>query len=203
MSGNSQKQSMLEIPWVKSSLKLGLAFLIIGIVLILVFKVFNLGETQLFLNAKNLVREYGFAGVFLATILAGTVVPLGSPALVVAAASFGLNPMLLALTATIGFTIGMTINYFLACRLGRPYLVKKMGAEELEAATAIWNRWGWAIYVLFGLIPVLPVEFLALICGLLKARIQTFLILSFTPRLVVFMLLAFFGEALGGWLGIV
>ncbi len=197
----SKKQNMLEIPWVKSSLKSGLAFLMIGMILILVFKVFNLGEAQLFSNAKNLVREYGFIGVFLATILAGTVVPLGSPALVIAA-SFWLNPILLSLTATMGFTIGMTINYFLAYRLGRPYLVKKIGAEKLEAAVAIWNRWGWGIYVLFGLIPVLPVEFLALICGLLRTRIQTFLVLSFMPRFVVFTLLAFFGEALGCWLGI-
>jgi membrane protein YqaA with SNARE-associated domain len=104
--------------------------------------------------------------------LAGTVVPLGSPALVVAAASFGLDPLLLALTASRGFTLGMTANYFLAYRLGRPYLVKKMGDEELEAVTALWNRWGWVIYVIFSLIPVLPVEFHALLCGLLKQRFK-------------------------------
>ncbi|MEM2281767.1 MAG: VTT domain-containing protein [Candidatus Bathyarchaeia archaeon] len=203
MSGNNHKLGVLKIPWVRSSLTLGLVFLVIGLALILAFKIFSLGKTQLFLDVGNLVREYGFAGVFLATILAGTVVPLGSPALVVAAASFGLNPALLALTATAGFTIGMAINYFLAYHLGRPYLVEKMGAEGLEAATAVWNRWGWFIYVLFGFIPILPVEFLALVCGLLKTRIQTFLLLSFTPRLVVFMLLAYFGEALGMWLGLV
>jgi membrane protein YqaA with SNARE-associated domain len=135
--------------------------------------------------------------------LAGTVVPLGSPALVVAAASFGLDPLLLALTASRGFTLGMTANYFLAYRLGRPYLVKKMGDEELEAVTALWNRWGWVIYVIFGLIPVLPVEFLALLCGLLKTKIQTFLVFSFIPRLVIFILLAYFSEILGVWLGII
>jgi membrane protein YqaA with SNARE-associated domain len=135
--------------------------------------------------------------------LAGTVVPLGSPALVVAAASFGLDPLLLALTASGGFTLGMTANYFLAYRLGRPYLVKKMEDEELEAVTALWNRWGWVIYVIFGLIPVLPVEFLALLCGLLKTKIQTFLVFSFIPRLVIFILLAYFSEILGVWLGIV
>lgn len=203
MNSNNQKLNVLKISWVKSSIIVGLAFLVIGLVLIVVFKFFDVGKTQLFLDAKNLVREYGFLGIFLATILAGTVVPLGSPALVVAAASFGLNPALLALTATAGFTIGMTINYFLACRLGRPYLVKKLGTEELETATALWNHWGWIIYVLFGFIPILPVEFLALVCGLLKTRIQTFLVLSFAPRLVVFMLLAYFGEALGGWIGFI
>ncbi|MCS7125084.1 MAG: VTT domain-containing protein [Candidatus Bathyarchaeota archaeon] len=155
------------------------------------------------MDVKGFVREYGLAGIFLATVLAGTVVPLGSPALVVAAASFGLNPVLLALTATVGFTIGMTINYFLACHLGRPFLERKMKTGELEAVTALWNRWGWPLYVMFGIIPVLPVEFLALVCGLLKTRIQTFLVLSFAPRLAVFTLLAYFGEALGGWIGFI
>jgi len=109
----------------------------------------------------------------------------------------------LAITAAIGFTVGMTINYFLAYRLGRPFISKKLGVEELETVTALWNRWGWILYVVFGVIPVLPVEFLALVCGLLKTRIQTFLILSFTPRLAVFILLAYFGEALGGWIGLI
>ncbi|MEM3579105.1 MAG: VTT domain-containing protein [Candidatus Bathyarchaeia archaeon] len=203
MNSTNQKLSMWKISWIKSSVIVGLAFLVTGLILIFVFKFFEVGKMPLFLDAKGFVREYGFVGIFFATILAGTVVPLGSPALVVAAASFGLNPILLALTATVGFTIGMMINYFLACRFGRPYLVKKMGAEELEAVAAIWNRWGWILYVLFGAVPILPVEFLALVCGLLKTRIQTFLVLSFTPRLAVFILLAYFGEALGGWIGFI
>lgn len=203
MNSADQKLSMLKISWVKSSIIVGLVFLAIGLILIFAFKFFEVSKMQLFLDTKSFLREYGFVGVFFATILAGTVVPLGSPAIVVAAASFGLNPVLLALTATVGFTVGMTINYFLAYRLGRPYLVKKMGAQELEMVTALWDRWGWILYVLFGVIPVLPVEFLALMCGLLKTRIQTFLVLSFTPRLAVFTLLAYFGEALGGWIGFV
>ncbi|MEM0096080.1 MAG: VTT domain-containing protein [Candidatus Bathyarchaeia archaeon] len=203
MNSNGQKTNLLKIHWVKSSITAGLIFLVIGLVLIFSLKHFEVGEMQLFLNVKSFVKEYGFVGIFLATILAGTVVPLGSPALVVAAASFGLNPILLAITAAIGFTVGMTINYFLAYRLGRPFISKKLGVEELETVTALWNRWGWILYVVFGVIPVLPVEFLALVCGLLKTRIQTFLILSFTPRLAVFILLAYFGEALGGWIGLI
>jgi len=199
----SQKPSVLKISWVKSSLIVGLTFLAIGLILIFFFKTFGVGKMQLFLESKNFVREYGFVGVFFATILAGTVVPLGSPALVVAAASFGLDPALLAFTAAVGFTIGMTINYFLACNLGRPFLVKKMGVEEFEAVTALWNRWGWILYFVFGAIPILPVELLALVCGLLKARIQTFLVLSFMPRLAVFTVLAYLGEALGEWIGLI
>ena len=145
--------------------------------------------------------NYGLAGIFLATIAAGTIVPLGSPALVVAAALFGVNPILLVLVASIGFTIGMAINYCLAYRLGRPYIQKKMSADHFEEITRVWNKWGWIIYTIFGLIPVLPVELLAFICGFLKTRIATFIALSFVPRLIIFAILVYFGQYVGAWLG--
>ncbi|RJS81173.1 hypothetical protein CW707_04155 [Candidatus Bathyarchaeota archaeon] len=146
--------------------------------------------------------KYGLLGVFAATILAGTLVPLGSPALVVAAAALGMHKISLVLVATIGFTLGMLINYALAYRLGRPYVIRKVSAERLEETTMLWNKWGWILYTIFGLIPVLPVELLSLLCGLLKTRLDVFLALSFTPRLIVFAVLAYFGEHVGIWIGV-
>lgn len=192
----------LKISWVRSSIILGLILLVIGLVAIFILKVLNVGNTQLFLDTKAFVEEYGFVGVFCATILAGTIVPLGSPALVVAAASFGLHPILLTFVAAVGFTVGMTINYGLAYRFGRPYVMRKVGVDRLEEIKGLWGKWGWVVYTLFGFIPFLPVELFALFCGLLKTRFATFLVLSFTPRLVVFAVLAYFGEHIGGWIGI-
>lgn len=192
----------LSVPWVRSSLILGGVLIVVGVALVLIFKFLNLAGSPLFTDTKAFVIEYGLVGIFVATILAGTVVPVGSPVLVVAAASFGVHPLLLTIVATAGFTVGMMINYALAYGFGRPFVLKKLGAEILEEISTLWNRWGWIIYTLFGIIPVLPVEFLALFCGLIKARFSRFLILSFIPRLIVFALLAYFGVQLGGWLGI-
>lgn len=193
---------ILNVPWVRSSLILGGMLAAIGVTLILIFKFLKLGASPIFVDTKNLVIEYGLAGIFVATILAGTIIPVGSPALVVIAASLGIHPMLLTIVATVGFTVGMVINYVLAYGLGRPFVVKKLGMKRLEEISALWSRWGWIIYVIFGIIPVLPVEFLALFCGLIKARFSHFLILSFIPRLVVFTLLSYLGVQLGWWLGI-
>jgi membrane protein YqaA with SNARE-associated domain len=96
----------------------------------------------------------------------------------------------------------MIINYALALGLGRPYVMKKVSAENLEEITGLWNKWGWIIYVIFGLIPILPVELLSFVCGLLKTRLDIFLTLSFIPRLIVFTILAYFGESLGIWVGL-
>jgi membrane protein YqaA with SNARE-associated domain len=194
---------LIKTSWVKLTIIVGLIFLALGLATIFIFKAVNIGSFQIISDLKAFARDYGILGVFLATILAGTVVPLGSPALVVAAASLGIHPIPLVVAATTGFTIGMTINYYMAYRLGRPYVARKFGAEKLEEATLLWNYWGWILYVIFGLIPFLPVEFLALICGLLKVSIKTFLVLSFTPRLIVFAVLAYFGEAIGSWIGII
>lgn len=193
----------IRIPWIKSSLLLGGIFIFVGIIIIIVFKIFNFGESQLISDVKTFIESYGLIGIFLATVLAGTVVPVGSPALVVAAASFGLHPIPLILIATIGFTLGMIINYGLAYSLGRPYVLRKVGSERLEEISNLWSRWGWIIYTIFGLIPFLPVEFLSLFCGLLKTRFDIFLALTFIPRLLVFTLLAYFGSQLGWWLGII
>lgn len=193
----------IKIPWIKSSLVLGGVVIVIGVIIVIVFKVFNFGGSQFILDIKTFIESYGLIGIFLATVIAGTVVPVGSPALVVAAASFGLHPIPLILMATIGFTLGMMINYWLAYSLGRPYVLRKVGSKRLEEISSLWSRWGWIIYTIFGLIPVLPVEFLSLFCGLLKTRFDIFLALTFIPRLLVFTLLAYFGSQLGWWLGII
>jgi membrane protein YqaA with SNARE-associated domain len=193
---------LLKASWMRSSIRLALILTAAGLIVIWLLKVFNIAGTSLFSNIETFFANYGIAGIFVATIIAGTIIPLGSPALVAAAALFGVNPIHLILVASTGFTIGMTINYALAYRLGRPYVSKKMSSDRLEEVTRAWNKWGWIIYTIFGLIPVLPVELLSFICGLLKTRIAIFLALSFVPRLIVFAILVYFGQYLGAWLGV-
>lgn len=192
---------LLRASYVKTSIKLGIILTVAGLIAIWLLKVFNVAATPLFADMGTFFVNYGLAGIFLATILAGTVVPLGSPALVWVASLF-VNPMELVLVASTGFTVGMLINYVLASRLGRPFVTKRMDPIHLEEIERLWGKWGLAIYVLFGLIPILPVELLSFVCGLLKTRLAVFLILSFVPRLIVFALIVSFGQYMGAWIGI-
>ena len=192
---------LLKASWMRSSIKLAIIATVAAVIIIWLLKIFNIAAAPLFSDIGVFFANYGLAGIFLATIAAGTIVPLGSPALVVAASPF-VDPILLILVATTGFTIGMTINYSLAYRLGSPFIRKRMTAEHFEEITYAWNKWGWIIYIIFGLIPVLPVELLAFVCGFLKTRIATFLLLSFMPRLIIFAILVYFGQHIGAWLGV-
>jgi membrane protein YqaA with SNARE-associated domain len=200
---NYSISNLLKASWMRSSIKLALIATIAGLIVIWLLKVFNVAGMPLFSNMEAFFLNYGLAGIFLVTIAAGTILPLGSPALVVAAALFGVNPLLLILVASVGFTIGMAINYGLAYRFGRPYVQKRVSAEHLEEITGVWNKWGWIIYTIFGLIPILPVELLSFICGFLKTRMVIFLTLSFVPRLITFAILVYFGQYVGTWLGAV
>ena len=204
-TGNSQKQTrfrdLIKASWVKTSIKLGIFFTLAAVIVIWLLKTFNIAATPLFTNLENFFLNYGLSGIFLATILAGTILPLGSPALV-AVAAFFIEPISLILVATTGFTVGMTINYVLAYRLGRPYVEKKIPPEHLEDINKAWDKWGLVLYIIFGLIPVLPVELLSFICGLLKTHLSKFLIISFIPRLIVFALIVYFGQYIGVWIGV-
>ena len=194
-------KDILKTSWMRSALVLAIVATIAGIVLLWLFKSFDFSDSQFFMNIQEFFLTYGLLGIFIGTIIAGTLIPLGSPALIAAAALFGVNPIALIIVATTGFTIGMMINYALAYQLGRPYIEKKMSVKDLQEMTFIWHKWGWIIYIIFGLIPVLPVELLSFICGFLKTRLFTFIILSFFPRLFVFTLLVYFGQSAGIWLG--
>jgi membrane protein YqaA with SNARE-associated domain len=190
---------LLKASYVRTSIKLGIILTIAGLFAIWLLKVFNVAATPLFANMGTFFVNYGLFGIFLATILAGTIVPLGSPA-IVAVAAFFIDPIPLIFTASIGFTIGMTINYALAYKLGRPFVTKRINPKHLNQITHAWGKWGLIIYVIFGLTPILPVELLSFICGLLKTPISTFFLLSFIPRLIVFTAIVFFGQQLGTWL---
>ncbi len=193
-------KDLLRTSWVRSSIKLGILVTVAGLVLIWLLKMFNVAATPLFSDMGTFLATYGLVGIFLVTVLAGTVVPLGSPALVAAASMF-IDPLPLIIVASVGFTIGMTINYILAYKLGRPFVAKRISIEHFDEIANVWSKWGLVVYIVFGLTPFLPVELLSFICGLLQTRFSVFLLVSFFPRLIVFALLAYFGQYIGAWIG--
>lgn len=204
-TGSQPKQTrfrdVFRASWIRTSIKLGIILTAAALIAIWLLKIFNVAATPLFSNMEIFFLNYGLPGIFLATILAGTIVPLGSPALVAAAALFGVNPIQLIIVASVGFTLGMTINYALAYKLGRPYVAKKFPQDHLEDIDRAWNKWGIPLYIIFGLTPVLPVELLSFICGIVKTNLAKFLIVSFIPRLIVFTIIVYFGKYIGSWIG--
>ncbi len=148
-------------------------------------------------SARQIVRDYGYGGVFITTLIAGTIIPLASPALVAYAASFGLEPLPLIAIATAGNTGGVVINYYLARALGMQYVEKRMSSSSFKNLEEWWNKWGTLLLIGFGVIPWLPFDLLSLLCGLFKMKIHWFLLISASTRLVQFTIFVFLGSLFG------
>lgn len=158
-------------------------------------------ESAWVLGIKGFVQSYGFAGIFSLTIVAGTFFPLGSPGIVAMGAGFGLPALPLAAVAASGYTLGVVVDYSLGY-LGRPWAERKLKGKRLVDLTRWWSGHGWTLCVAFGLVPGLPLDLLAILCGFLKMRLRLLMIISFFTLLVQFTLFAYFGEYIGGLIGI-
>lgn len=161
---------------------------------------FELGR-QWFLDLKAFIGEYGLIGVFFLTLVAGTVVPVGSPAVTAIGAGFGLPPVPLAITAASGYTVGIVISYFLGY-LGRPIAARRLRSEAVAELTRLWEKHGWKLCAAFALVPGLPLDLLAMVCGFLKMRLRVLVPVSFFALLVQFLVFAHIGEYLGRLIGI-
>lgn len=187
--------------WTKAlalSIVIGVAICIIGIYLV---SVLIQERPGVILWIKGLISEYGLMGVFVATIIAGTVVPLGSPAIIAFAAGFGMPVVPLTIVASVGYTIGIAVNYSLARIVGIKYVERKVSKKQLEGMMRRWNKWGTPILIVFGLVPGLPIDLLALACGLLKTKIVYFLLISLSTKVVQFGVFALLGVTVSGWIG--
>lgn len=180
------------------SVVIGVAICIIGIYLV---SVLIRDRPAFILWIKGLISGYGLMGVFVATIIAGTVVPLGSPAIIAFAAGFGMPLVPLIMVASVGYTIGIAVNYSLARIVGIKYVERKVSREQLEGMMQRWNKWGMPILIVFGLVPGFPIDLLALACGLLKTKIVYFLLISLSTKVVQFGAFALLGVTVSGWIG--
>ena len=119
---------------------------------------------------------YGYTGMFIASLLAGSVLPFSSEAVMVGLMAAGLDPWLLALYGTIGNVIGSMVNYWVG-HMGKTewferYLnVKQRDMERAERFMAGRGALmvpviGSAITVLLGLMRAnLLITFLSVTAG--------------------------------------
>jgi len=139
----------------------------------------------------DLLSEYLFLGVFLAAVLETAIPPI--PTMVVfltagfIASQNGLTiieAILLGIVGGLGASIGSSLIYFIALKLGRVALLRylkrvKISEKKLDRVEKWFQRYGDKA-VLFGrMIPVFR-EMISVPAGLLKMSIKKFLIYTIT-----------------------
>ena len=139
--------------------------------------------------------EWGYLGMFLSALIAGTVVPFSSEAVLVACISMGLNPMLCVLAATAGNMIGGMTCYWLGSLGNMKWIECYFGVNEKKLKRAerfVKGRGAWMAFFMF--IPFLG-EAIGVVLGLMRANVWITTIAMFLGK--SFRYIAIAATALG------
>ena len=139
--------------------------------------------------------EWGYLGMFLSALIAGTVVPFSSEAVLVACISMGLNPILCVLAATAGNMIGGMTCYWLGSLGNMKWIERYFGVNEKKLKRAerfVKGRGAWMAFFMF--IPFLG-EAIGVVLGLMRANVWITTIAMFLGK--SFRYIAITATALG------
>ena len=134
--------------------------------------------------------DWGYVGMFLSALIAGTVVPFSSEAVLVALISMGLNPIGCILTATAGTMIGGMTCYWLGSLGNMLWIEKYFGVnkKKLERAERfVKGRGAWMAFFMF--IPFLG-EAIGVVLGLMRANVWITAIAMFLGKSFRYIALA-------------
>jgi membrane protein YqaA with SNARE-associated domain len=143
----------------------------------------------------ELLTGYGYTGMFIASLLAGSVLPFSSEAVMVGLMAAGLDPWLLALYGTIGNVIGSMVNYWVG-HMGKTewferYLNVKQ--RDMERAERFMAGRG-ALMGFFAFVPVIG-SAITVLLGLMRANLLiTFL--SVTAGKIVRYVILIYGAGM-------
>ncbi len=152
----------------------------------------------------NLVHTFGYAGVFLASLIgsASVILPLPSFTFVFAAGSL-LNPMAVGILAGIGSAIGELTGYGVG--YGISYRIRHKSRQSRKEKRGIMkNKWfakakTWSkkrsmfvVVFIFAATP-LPDDVIGIICGSVRYDIKKFFIASMLGKIVLSLILAYAG----------
>ena len=141
------------------------------------------------------LTSYGYLGMFVASLLAGSVLPFSSEAVMVGLLAAGLSPWKLMFYGTVGNVLGSVINYSVG-RMGKlewveKYLhVKKNDLDRAERFMA--GRGAWMGF--FAFVPVIG-SAVTILLGLMRANVVISFI-SITLGKIVRYLVLIFGTSL-------
>jgi membrane protein YqaA with SNARE-associated domain len=118
--------------------------------------------------------QYGYAGLFIISFLAASLLPLSSELFVLAMPAVGYNIWLVGIVATAGNFMGALANYYVGKKgadfvMSRYFRVKQ---ESWDRAKRFYHRWG-AVALFFSWVPVIG-DPLTAVAGTFNLNLSTF-----------------------------
>ncbi len=165
---------------------------------------------------KIIVEEYGFFGVFYATLIEEVIAPIPS-SLVPMLAGFSFlgteaaflslfysAVFIIAFPVAVGVSLGSLLVYFIGYFGGRPLIEKSKkflglsweSVEKIEKKMTAGHKDEVALFIL-RMIPVIPGVAISAFCGLVRYKLKTFIIITFLGSFFRAFLLGFLGFYVG------
>lgn len=143
----------------------------------------------------QLLIDWGYPGLFLSALLAGSIVPFSSELVMIALVKVGLNPVICILLATLGNTIGGMTCYYMG-HLGKTDWIEKyfkVKKEKIERMQRFLQGKG-ALMAFFAFLPFVG-EAIAIALGFMRSNILLTTTSMFVGKLIRYtvMLLAMEG----------
>ncbi len=125
----------------------------------------------------EILAEYGYLGLFLASFLAATILPFSSEVVLGVLLSHDFSPYVTVFVATTGNVLGSVLNYGLGVWGSQILLNKLLGISNLEIGKAENRFKKFGIFsLLFAWVPIIG-DPLTVAAGILKINFALFLLL--------------------------
>lgn len=135
--------------------------------------------------------ELGYLGLFLASFLAATILPLSSEVVLVVLLHNEMNPVMLVSIATFGNVLGSLVNYAIGA-WGSVFVVRKVlkvSEAQFDRSKQRFKRFG-VFSLLFAWVPLIG-DPLTLVAGVLRINLWVFLILVTAGKLMRYLAVSY------------
>ena len=144
----------------------------------------------MFESLDGILIGYGYAGLFLASFLASTILPFGSEGLLVLLVYKKFNIPALVFVASVGNFLGACTSYYIGFK-GREVVEKylRVDPNEIEKAENIFSKYG-SFVLLFTWLPFIG-DAITVASGILRFKFWVFSILVFTGKFIRYLIIAY------------
>lgn len=118
-----------------------------------------------------ILTEWGYIGMFLSALLAGSIVPFSSELVMAGLVKLGSSPFLILMAATLGNTAGGMTCYYMGY-LGRMDRIERWLGVKPEKVERVrrWLQGKGALMAFFAFLPIVG-EALAIALGLMRSNV--------------------------------
>lgn len=142
-----------------------------------------------------LTQNYGYLGASILSFLSSLILFIPIPYLLIvfglSAPSFGLNPVILALTSTLGATLGKIVIYYIG--VGGRKLLGEERRKSLEFGKLVVGKYGALAVFLFAITP-LPDDVLYIPLGIIGYNVLNFFAYCFIGKFLLTLVVTLGGQ---------